>query len=555
MTRRKLPILTLPFSHSLTALILVALLLLPAAANAQGNDWEFTAPVLTLDEQPYGELRMIVYGWAPPLLVGGDSIHVGWHVVDGTSDYDAALATFVDGSNTYHVTLYVRHGLFATSNELRYFLSSSLDYTWGDINIVAMAPNVLTANPADLEFDYHDDALTNVGIDEPAGGIKIEFKGTSAACDPNLRYWELGFPTLTFGGETYRIGWFSSEFGSSEFFFGRPHTMDLDDLDPADDINLALVDFCQEDDCESMDAEIFRVALFWAAGEFANQGALETMLAGELYPDFEDFEVALFDTDPVFEAPGDYDDFTFLGWPTGVSGGSAHLDFIGSVIDVHVFDPSDATDVENATCAMVNRNSGEFLMPYVLSEYIDDGIHRLVVPELPLRPDDNPSWEFALGCVKPTDYLPVYNYQLPAPAPTTLEYPLISVELLIDLLTELEYTSLIENPGFVYGFAFWNGPSGWEPVGCATAEATGVDPDDIHYSDPNTGWPSLTQSSTDPGDPSFLMVNVPETDTGMTLTVTAGTETAERWIPKIDAFSMTLSFVLFDGEENPDACE
>lgn len=418
-----------------------------------------------------------------------------------------------------------------------------------------MAPNVLTANPAALEYGYDGIALDAAGIEPPSGGVKIEFKGTSAAYDPNLRYWELGFPTLTYGGETYRIGWFSSEFGASKFFNNLPLRMALGALDPADDINLALVDFCQDAVCGSANAAIFRAALFWSAGQFADQEEFEDMLDGEIAPDFEDFEVALFDTDPVFEAPNDYDDFTFLGWPTGVSGGSAHLDFIGSVIDVHVFDPSDATDVENATCAMVNRNSGEFLTPYVLSEYIDDGIHRLVVPELPLRPDDDPSWEFALGCVKPTDYLPVYNYQLPAPAPTTLEYPLISVDLLIDLLTELEYTSLIENPGFVYGFAFWNGPTGWEPVGCATAEATGVDPDDIHYSDPNTGWPSLTQPSTDPGDPSFLIVNVPQTYTGMTLTVTAGEETAERWIPRIDAFSMTLSFVLFDGEENPDACE
>ena len=398
-------------------------------------------------------------------------------------------------------------------------------------------------------------ALNSGGIYVISIVPSIVFTGGDAAYDPNYRYWELDFPTLTYGGETYRIGWFSSEYGASEFFFGLPLTMDLGDLDPADDINLALVDFCQEDDYESMDAEIFRVALFWAAGEFANQGEFETMLAGELYPDFEDFEVALFDTDPVFEAPNDYDDFTFVGWPTGVSGNSASLDFVGSVVDVHVFDADDESDVEDAECVVINRNSGAPLTPYIAPVEGANGIYTFRLPEMPLRPDDDPWSQFAVACSK-EDYIQSYIYQLPVISGSPLEFPLMPIDVFTDLLVEeLEYTSLDEDTGWIFGFAFWPGTYGWEPVGCAEASATGVDPADIHYTDSTAGMPTLTQESTDPADPSFLMVNVPATSSGLTIDLeTTNGETAYT-TPAVFENTLTFAFVLFGGESNPDGCE
>ncbi len=539
-------------TRNLTRILVLFLILLPAFAHAQGNDWTFNAPPLSDGFNPYNDLVVLMTGWAPPNVISGSEA-VGWDSVDGVTSFDVILADVNDDL----ITVYATHGLYATEADFEYHFSSAVGLFADDITGVAMCYEGVVLAETGLGYEEDSYALGNAGIEQAVSvwpSIDFDEEATTAY-NANYRYWELDFPTLTYGGETYRIGWFDSEYDSSEFFFGLPLSMGLGALDPADDINLTLIDFCQEDDCESMNAEIFRVALFWAAGEYANQGALETLLAGAIAPYFEDFEVTLFDTDPVFEAPNDYDDFTFVGWPTGVSGSSASLDFVGSVVDLHVFDADDASDIEEAECVVVNRNSGSPLVPYIAPVEGANGIYTFRLPEMPLRLDDDPWYNFAVTCTK-TDYIQSYIYQLPAIAETPLEFPLMPIDVFTDLLVEeLEYTSLDEDTGWVFGFSMWSGPYGWEPVGCAEASATGVDPADIHYTDSTVGMPTLTQPSTDPADPSFLMVNVPATTSGMTIDLETTYDTTSYSVPAIFENTLTFAFVLFDGETNPDGCE
>ncbi len=144
-----------------------------------------------------------------------------------------------------------------------------------------------------------------------------------------------------------------------------------------------------------------------------------------------------------------------------------------------------------------------------------NGIYTFRLPEMPLRPDDDPWYNFAVTCTK-TDYIQSYIYQLPAISGSPLEFPLMPIDVFTDLLVEeLEYTSLDEDTGWVFGFSMWSGPY----------------------------------------DPSFLMVNVPAMTSGLTIDLETTYDTTSYSVPAIFENTLTFAFVLFDGETNPDGCE
>lgn len=279
------------------------------------------------------------------------------------------------------------------------------------------------------------------------------------------------------------------------------------------------------------------------------------MLDLNLPSTYDDYEVEYFSTDVVLEAPSAYDEFTFLDWPSGVMGGDPHLYWLGTESELHVFDADTEADIEDADwCWLMNPNSGVILNPYVGAEEIGDGIYKFLVPELPLRPGGSED-QFAVACYK-EDYLLSFIYQLVAQSQAPMEFPLMQVDVFTDLLVEeLDYTSLDEDTGFIFGYAFWDGPNGWEPVGCAEASAAAVDPDDIHYTDSAVGMPTLTRTDTDPADPSFLMVNVPITHAGVTAELETTSRLTQETVPAVFEWGITFSFILFGGPTNPDGCE
>ncbi len=532
-------------------MLLMAFLLLPVVTHAQGNDWSFHASPLKFDDVEYSESVLLVTGWSPPNEIS-TSESVGWDEVDGEATFDVIVAE-VDG---YLTTIYATHGLYETLADFEYHFTSVPGLGADDIDPVEMYDNAVVHDENGLDFEA-DGGLLGAGFVQIGtyGYPSITFYGGDTGYNPNYRYWQLGYTPVWYDNKEYRLSWFVPDFGAGSLHFGRPLTMDLDAVDPDLDLHVALVDLCQEANCDNPQAEHFRTVIWWPGSLFDDSGDLETMLALNLPSEFDDYEVEFFSTDVVLEAPNAYDDFTFTDWPSGLTGADPDLYWLGQEAEIHVFDADSEADIEDADwCWLMNPNSGEILDPYVGAEEMGDGIYRFVLPELPLRPGDSES-RFAVACYK-EDYLLSFMYQLVAQSQTPMEFPLMPVDVFTDMLVEeLEYTSLEEDTGFIFGFAFWDGPYGWEPVGCAEASATGVDPDDIHYTDSTVGMPTLAQPSTDPADPSFLMVNVPVTSTGTTVELETTSRSTQETVPAVFEMGITFSFILFDGPTNPDGCE
>ncbi len=163
-------------------------------------------------------------------------------------------------------------------------------------------------------------------------------------------------------------------------------------------------------------------------------------------------------------------------------------------VNFFLVDADTDTSIEGATCTLVDAVSGEPVDPLVDETSGTDGVCAFTLAGTPAQV----SVRFELA-----DYLTIYRFYVETNS--NVEQFMVS-ELLRDTIATDVGVTVDPLDGIVFGLVQWTWDSGAEYVGCSDVTHDAGE-GDLFYTD-DTGYPSVTQTSTSPAFSAFLVFNV-----------------------------------------------
>ncbi|MCC6159648.1 MAG: hypothetical protein IT350_16470 [Deltaproteobacteria bacterium] len=206
-------------------------------------------------------------------------------------------------------------------------------------------------------------------------------------------------------------------------------------------------------------------------------------------------------------------------------------------VNFHLFDAETEADVEGVTCTIVDPVSGEPIAPAIVETSDSDGVCAFLLADEPAQI----SVRFEAG-----DY--VTHYRFYVETNSEVDQFMLSEELRDIIAGDLSVT-IDPLDGIVFGVVQWASAGGVEYVGCSdvTHDAGGGE---LFYTD-ETGFPSVSQTSTSLAFSAFAVFNVPA---GGPYTFEADTdgEMTETSANKVFAEALTFFILSYREELWPD---
>lgn len=212
--------------------------------------------------------------------------------------------------------------------------------------------------------------------------------------------------------------------------------------------------------------------------------------------------------------------------------------FIGGV----VIDTADGSPLGGGTVEALWGMTGEPFTPEVIGTANEDGE---VYLELPL----DYLGDVVAVRVRADDYFNTVQFGVPVNV-DVLEFPAVS-EATAEFFADTAGVILDDSKCHLSGFVHWDGPSGSEPVGCATVT---LDPDsgELFYFEDN-GLPSLTRTDTNPLDGLFVFFNVDPTVKDNIVSISADVDgnEASTFVPKLLPNEVVIVSIPYTEDFNP----